>query len=81
MNFVQFLNGGHLGGLQDSVDEELEVSDSCRTSVYIMSSRYRINIRDTWSDLLKQSFGSFDSYLRNLGCTFSTDINNMSVIF
>ena len=81
MDFVELLHGRHLDGLQDSVDEELEMSDSSYSSVSIMSGSYRENVRDTWSDLPQQGFGGFKSDFRDLDSTFLTNIDDVSVIF
>ena len=53
MGFVQLINRGEFNILKDSIYEELEVLESSVTTIKIMCSSDRKDVRDTWSDLFQ----------------------------
>ena len=80
MNFVKFFNGSKFNVLNNSIYKELEVPDSERTTIQIVGSSDREEIRDSWSNLPEQGFSLGFTNLWDFVTRFA-NFNNVSVVF
>ena len=56
MSYVHLLYGSKLNVGQDRVEQELKVKDGDFTTIEIVRSSYRIEIRNSWSDFTQNGF-------------------------
>ena len=51
MDLVELSNTGKFNGIEDGIEQELEVPDSNRAAIEVMGSSDGVNIRHSWTYL------------------------------